>query len=147
MPRSTKRSAPGAIGWRARAATSRWCPRRRSAGARSWRAAPESRRRGVGGEQIDRERTYIAVVRLARGRTGQCLDEEQAARRLVPGHPLAAPGDHLGLVECVSVGGLHERDDALAVALVGYADHDAVEDAGMVAQLGLDLFGVDLLAA
>ena len=39
----------------------------------------------------------------------------------------AAPRQHLGLVEVVAVGDLHQRDDPLAEALVGDADHDAVE--------------------
>ena len=42
---------------------------------------------------------------------------------------------------------LHDRDDALAPALVGHADDDRVEHGGVRLHRRLDLFGVHLLAA
>ena len=41
----------------------------------------------------------------------------------------------------------HDGDDLLPEPRVGHADHDAVEHARVLAQLGFDLVGVDLLAA
>ena len=123
--------------------------------ARTRRLTPPARRLEPVRRAPARRRAAASPAPAARGgcalpaaeRSSESTNEEPP-RRLVARH--ARPGTtraarpRRGRRPSVD---LHQRDHALAEPLVGHADHDAVEHARVLAQLGLDLLRVHLLAA
>src|SRR5262245_1475286 len=105
-----------------------------------------NREKTLRGEPVRRQPAQNLIVRLAGRVALEGADEDEAPRLLVAGELATTPRRQLGLVEGVALGDLHERDDDLAEAVVGHADGDAVEHAGVLAQDQLDLLGVHLLA-
>ncbi|CMN52402.1 Uncharacterised protein [Mycobacterium tuberculosis] len=88
-----------------------------------------------------------AVVRLTGGRTLHLVDKPQTARHFVARDLGAHERVQLGQRRPTTRPGLHHGGHLLAVTRIGHPDHQSVEHVGMPLQSGLDLFGVDLLAA
>ncbi len=88
-----------------------------------------------------------AVVRLTGGRTLHLVDKPQTARHFVARDLRAHETVQLGQRRPAPGPGLHHGGHLLAVTRIGHPDHQSVEHVGMPLQSGLDLFGVDLLAA
>ena len=87
------------------------------------------------------------VVGLPRGRARHRVDQQQLAGQLVGGHVSLRGREHVVDADVGPVGAGGHAHDALAEALVGLAEHQAVVDARDGLDGFLDLLGEDLLAA
>ena len=125
----------GPSGWRRSAATARW----------------RGDRRGVasgGAGRVDAPGRAPSGSRACP--TASARPRRRARARAAPCSPRCARGSARPARRASARSpsrGLHDRGHPLAPALVGHADDDGVEHRGVGLQRGLDLLGVDLLAA
>src|SRR6202040_4144658 len=105
------------------------------------RIAPRGGRLAAGERHQQRR-----VVELAALGARDLRQQDQAARDLVRGQPLAAPGEDLFAGQAPGAAGDHRAQHLAAAVGKRHAQHDRLLDAAELRQDTLDLAGVHLLA-
>src|SRR6266480_1288190 len=108
--------------------------------------APSSSTRSDSSPSLPREPglAQLGLAHLAVRVARELVHELDHARTLVVGKVVAAPGDHAFGVERRAGARLHDGVEDLAPAVVGHAEHGAVDHVGMLMEGILDLAWIDV---